>query len=136
MSQIAKNPYHPSNQEAEYLSWEHGHTAKTKDECPYTKEDEPRLFDVWQKGFRSNKSRPKPVVVKEVESEAENEPSEELEVSAGVDVAQLPTNLLEAELKRRKIKELQALAARYDKLMDEIQKVTKEIQRLKVLTGD
>lgn len=125
MSEI-KNPYSKDSQEGKYLTYEHGFHSKSEEDNPYFKEEEPDLYSVWMKGFRANKNRPK-------EMKEDNIPTAAIIVSTLTDVA---TDLLEMELKKRKLKELQSLNQQASQLETQLLVVQTKINKLNVLLGD
>jgi hypothetical protein len=136
------NPFHPQ-QEAEHLSWDHGFNAQSTDDCPYDSRDpEARsAYSAWMQGFKANKNRPKPVKNTAVESinetpEAEVEPEVAEEGSGVVSLQSLSTAELEAELKKRKIKDLEQLLQQENKLLKVLEEVRAKVAKLKVLMGD
>jgi len=131
MAETVKNPYSKDSQEAKFLTWEHGYNSPKQDDNPYDKADEPELYQVWNKAFRANKSRPKAAL----------EPIDEegLPVQAEVAPATLSgvsTELLELELKKRKLKELTSLNQQASQLEKQLNEVKLKIDRLNVLLGD
>lgn len=133
---VSANPFKPQD-EAKHLSWEHGHTAQSMDENPYTKDDG-EVYTVWLQGFRANKSRPK-VEAKQVPDEAEID-SGSLKVVTRTDgtgsLESLPTDLLELELKKRKLKELEQLMLQQQKLLQALEENKHKVARLQILMGD
>ncbi len=136
------NPFNPQD-EANHLSWDHGYNARTTEDCPYDPKDpEARsAHAAWMQGFKANKDRPKVVKSKPVESinetlEAEDDPQMDQEGSLVVSLASLPTDQLEAELKKRKIKDLESLLQTENKLLKALAEVQAKVARLKILMGD
>ncbi len=132
MTEPIKNPFNKDTQEAKYLTYEHAYHSRSELDNPYAKEEEPDLYGVWMKGFRANKTRPK-VEMKVPLDQAEID----LESTTVVgDISSLPTDLLELELKKRKLKELQSLNQQSSQLEKQLNEVNLKITRLNVLLGD
>lgn len=143
------NPYNKSD-EAKYLTWDHGFNAVTESENPYSKDDG-ELFQIWKKGYRANKGRSK------IKDKASNIDSDGFEINEASDtylglsdgklgsvtavntysnLESIDTSLLELELKKRKLKELDALFKEESKLIEQLQLIKTKIERLKLLMGD
>lgn len=133
MAEQQTNPYNQKTQEGKFLSWENGFNSKSENECPYDEDDSDNrdLRKVWKQGFKANPGHKeaKPQVVVEQAPEAVRAPLES-------SIEALPTQLLELELKKRKIGELKQLSQLEQRLTQELQQVQQKIQRLSILLGD
>jgi len=129
------NPYKPGD-EARYMTWEHGFNSNSETECPYDPEDKDtrELRGIWLKAFKANPAHKKKAVAESAEDAIE----EQFPTSSGnsLDVKGLPTEMLELELKRRKLGDLQALHKSREELNKKLDLVNVKIQRLEVLLGE
>lgn len=137
-----KNPFNPAD-EAAYLSWDHGHNAQSMEDCPYDAKDSDarEAYSAWMQGFKANKSRPKPVRNVDPEAILDNLEAEEgLSYIPGplgpITLDSINTNDLEAELKKRKIKDLEQLLQKETALLKALEEIRVKVLRLKVLMGD
>lgn len=119
------NPYNQQSQEALFLAFDHGSNATTKDDCPYVSDDqdEAPAYTAWMKGYGVRKK-----TSKKKKSEAIG--------STGTDdttLETLSTELLMAELKKRKSKELEGLQKRRQQLLVTVATLDDEIGKLEIL---
>lgn len=129
--QEVKNPY-PPQQEAKYMSWEHGYTAKSETECPYDAEDSDykELRKIWLAGWKANKTNKKPT------EETAELAAEILSVGSVESIDKVPTELLEQELKKRKTRELEMLKQKEQSLSEQLKILQKKIEKLTILFGE
>ncbi len=129
----SKNPFHPQD-EANYLSWDHGFNATTKDDCPYDPKDSEarQAHAAWQKGFAANTNRKAVAVI----SEDDLEIIPTTVTNTGSNLASIDTALLEQELKKRKIKDLEQQLQKEAQLVKALEDIRLSITKLKVLMGD
>jgi len=133
---IMSNPFNKDKDEAKFLSYEHGFNAKNKDlDCPYTKDDG-EVFQVWQQGFRANKTRPK-AALKDTPDMNGDIVSEYIPTPVGpLTLENISTDLLQLELKKRKLGELNDLLQKEAAMTKALEEINKAIFKLKVLVGD
>jgi len=132
---MLENPY-PKSQEASNLAWEHANNSKSKDDCPYLAEDDPELYAVWMGAFNKKAAPPRAAKATTGKAaESVNTKSESLPVE-GNTLSTISTELLELELKSRKLKEGDELLKEELQLLDKLATVRKRITRLNVLVGE
>lgn len=128
-----QNPYNQKTQEGRYMNWENGFNSRSENDCPYDADDSDNreLLKVWKAGFRANPAHKEAKATPDVQ-----QAPEAVKSVLEVNVAGLPTELLELELKKRKIQELQQLSKQEAELTNKLQQVQQKIQRLSILLGD
>lgn len=133
-----ENPFNPAN-EGCYLAWDHGANSASPDDCPYEADDsENRPFrDAWLKGFRTS---PHFKTNKEEKETIRVDQKETAPRSTTIDETNplnlISTELLERELKKRKLEELKDLMDKEQSYALQLQQVQKQIQKLSILLGD
>lgn len=118
------NPYNPKD-EGKHLSWDHGFSAMTEEECPYEKDD-PDMADLrhaWSAGFRANKNRPKPRKPEPVQQPTiaigESIPVQPVVDAHGkviCNVSDIPTDVLFAEVLKR-MSEFESMFSKLKKVL-------------------
>jgi hypothetical protein len=135
-----KNPYNKKTQEAEFLNWEAGYLAKSAEENPYLDSEDPEFKTYsrhWNKGFKANPEHNKkaPIIDESTTEASEVLPTSKNQPEAGFSTLDLiPTDLLETELKKRKLEELKQLQDEYAELGFKLKKVQLKIDKILVLT--
>lgn len=134
----SKNPFNEQKEEGKFLSYESGYYAASMEECPYEEDDddENRAFRVaWTRGFKANPGHKAALDKAKVAQTSPEAPNVEIS-TPGTSLTTISTELLELELKKRKLGELEELSKQEQTLTAQLQQVQKQIHKLSILLGD
>jgi hypothetical protein len=132
-----KNPFNKITQEADYLNYEAGFHSKSENDNPYIDSDDPEFKAYsrsWKKGFKANLEHskvtttaggPEVLHVARIASEPQF-----------TAIESISTELLELELKKRKLVVMREYLELREDLYSKLQLLQSKIDKLAILTGE
>lgn len=148
------NPYDVKD-EAKHQTWQHGFNSSNKEDNPYTDQSDPGLSAIWLAGFKANKKNtkvksPRPTLADAEKMDQEDAKSlagdtvgtglsmepKSLEIDLTAVLQTVGTDLLEAELRKRKLQELNDLNRQKSEMIQKFHSLETRIQVLSILTGE